>query len=151
MLVMPTAHLFMYVFGFTRMKLALALIHPKYLSALSDVRTLDLRALKHTVSILIRLFPTQPGLLTLSSLYTQFNTLKKKSVRKTLWKKVKLLKMSNFTFFHIFFCEICILKLCNNLISFGVSSVFQFGTVSKWCIRERVKEPEEVFLKSYFE
>ena len=37
--------------------------------------------------------------LTLSPKYTCFNALKKKALKKTLWKKVKLLKMSNFTFF----------------------------------------------------
>ena len=37
---------------------------------------------------------------TLSSKHTHFNTLKKKAIGKTLWKKVKLLKMSNFTYYH---------------------------------------------------
>ena len=35
-------------------------------------------------------------LLTLSSIYTHFNTFKKKSFRKTLWKKVKLLTYRRF-------------------------------------------------------
>ena len=48
--------------------------------------------------------------LTLFSLYTHFNTMKKKSFGKTLWTKVKLLKMSNFNFFHNVFYAICILK-----------------------------------------
>ena len=48
--------------------------------------------------------------LTLSSIYTHFNTLKKKNFRKTLWKKVKLLKLSNFIFFHNVFYAVCILK-----------------------------------------
>ena len=42
-------------------------------------------------------------ILTLSSIYTHFNTLKKKKKKnlgKTLCKKVKLLKMRNFTLFH---------------------------------------------------
>ena len=38
--------------------------------------------------------------LTLSSIYTHFNTMKKENFKKTLWKKVKLLILSNFTFFH---------------------------------------------------
>ena len=76
--------------------------------------------------------------LTLSSIYTRFNTLKKKSFRKTLWKKVKLLKMSNFTFFHNVFYAILILKSFNSHISVVVCSFFEFGTVSKWCIREWV-------------
>ena len=47
-------------------------------------------------------------ILALPSIYTHFNTLKKKSLRKTLWKKVKLLIMSNFTIFHNVFYTICI-------------------------------------------
>ena len=43
-------------------------------------------------------------------IYTHLNTLKKKCFRKTLWEKVKLLKISNFTFFHMVFYSICILK-----------------------------------------
>ena len=74
--------------------------------------------------------------LTLSSIYTSFNTLKKK--RKTLWKNVKLLKMSNFTFYHNVFYAICILKSFNSHISVVVCSFFEFGTVSKLCIREWV-------------
>ena len=56
-----------------------------------------------------------------------------------MWKKVKLLKMSNFTFFHNVFYAICILKSSNSHISLVVCSFFEFGTVSKWCIREWVK------------
>ena len=37
----------------------------------------------------------------------------KKGFRKTFWKKVKLLKMSNFTFFHNVFFAICIFKSFN--------------------------------------
>ena len=40
--------------------------------------------------------------LTFSSIYTHFNTLKKKSFRKTLWKKVKFLNMSNLPFSTMF-------------------------------------------------
>ena len=76
---------------------------------------------------------------TLSSVYTHFNTLKKKEFRKTLWKKVKLLKMSNFTFLHNVFYANCILKAFDSHTSVVVCSFFEFGTVSKWCIREWVK------------
>ena len=51
--------------------------------------------------------------LTLSSYilpFLPFNTLKKKNFRKILWKKMKLLKMSNFTFFHNVFFAIYILN-----------------------------------------
>ena len=65
--------------------------------------------------------------------------MKKKSFRKTLWKKVKLLKMSNFTFFHYVFYARCILKSFNSHISVVVCSFFEFETVSTWCIREWVK------------
>ena len=76
--------------------------------------------------------------LTLSSIYTHLNKLKEKSYRKTLWKKVKLLKMSNFTFFYNVFYAICILKSFNSHISDVVCSFFEFGTASKWCIMEWV-------------
>ena len=61
-------------------------------------------------------------------------------------KKVKLLKMRNFTFFHSVFYTICILKSFNSHISaiglqHMVCSFFEFGTFSKWCIREWVKLP----------
>ena len=56
-----------------------------------------------------------------------------------MWKKVKLLKMSNFTFYHYVFYAICILKSFNSHISVAICSFFEFGTVSKWCIREWVK------------
>ena len=78
--------------------------------------------------------------LTLVSIYTYFNTIEKKSFKKTLWKKVKLLKMSNFTFFHNVFYAICILKSFNSHISVVVCSFFEFGMVSKWCIREWVNK-----------
>ena len=56
-----------------------------------------------------------------------------------MWKKVKLLKMSNFTFFHNVFFAICILKSFNSHISVVVFIFFEFGMVSKWCNREWVK------------
>ena len=47
--------------------------------------------------------------------------------------------MSNFTFFHNVFYSICILKSFNSHISVVVCRFFEFGTVSKCCIREWVK------------
>ena len=47
--------------------------------------------------------------------------------------------MSNFTFFHSIFYAICILKSFNSHIPVAICSFFEFGTVSKWCIREWVK------------
>ena len=79
--------------------------------------------------------------LTLSSKHAHFNMLKKKrkkSLRKTLWKKVKLLKMSNFTVFHNVFYANCILKSFNSHTSIVVCSFLEFGTVSKLCNREWV-------------
>ena len=77
-------------------------------------------------------------LLTLSSIYTHFNTLKKKSLRKHCGKKVTLVKMSNFVFSHNVCYAICILKSLNSHISVVVCSFLEFWTVSKWCIREWV-------------
>ena len=54
-----------------------------------------------------------------------------------MWKKVKLLKMSNFTFFHNVLYAICILKPFNSHISVVVCSFFEFRMVSKWCIKTR--------------
>ena len=51
----------------------------------------------------------------------------KKSCRKTLWKKVKLLKMSNFTFFHNVFLAICILKSFNSHMSVVICSFLNLG------------------------
>ena len=67
--------------------------------------------------------------LTLSSMHTHCNTLKKKVIKKTLWKKVKLLKMSNFTFFHNVFYAISILKYFNSHTPVVLCSFFEFGTV----------------------
>ena len=47
--------------------------------------------------------------------------------------------MSNFTFFHNVFHANCVLKTFKSQISVVVCSFFEFGTVSKWCIREWVK------------
>ena len=75
--------------------------------------------------------------LTLSSIHTCFNTWTKN--RKTLWKKVTLLKMSNFTFFHNVFYAICILKSFKSYISLAVCRFFKFEMVSKWWMMEWVK------------
>ena len=53
-----------------------------------------------------------------------------------MWKKVKLLNMSNFTFFHNVFHAVYILKSFDSHILVVVCSFFEFGTVSKWCIWE---------------
>ena len=68
-----------------------------------------------------------------------FYHIEEKSFRKTLWKKVKLLRMSNFAFFHNVFYAICMLKSIHSHIPVVVCSFFEFGTVSKWSIREYVK------------
>ena len=61
--------------------------------------------------------------LRLSSMYTHFNTL----------------KMSNFTSFQNVCYAICILKsLCSHISVVVCSKFFEFGTLSKWCIREWV-------------
>ena len=52
---------------------------------------------------------------------------------------VKLLKMSNFTFFHNDYYAITILKSFDSHISVVVCSFFEFGAVPKWCIGEWVK------------
>ena len=68
-------------------------------------------------------------------------------IRKTLLKKVKLLKMSNFTFFHNVFYAISILKALNSHISVVVCSFFELGTVLQWCIWEWVNPlPDNEFL-----
>ena len=60
-----------------------------------------------------------------------FLHIEEKGLWKTLWKKVKLLKMSNFTSFHNVFYAICILKSVNSHISLVVCSFFESGMVSK--------------------
>ena len=68
-----------------------------------------------------------------------FLHIEENSLWKTLRKKVKLLMLSNFTFFHNVFYAICILKSFKCHISVVVCSFFEFGTVSKWRIRNWVK------------
>ena len=58
-----------------------------------------------------------------------FNDIDERSFRKALWKKVKLLKMSNFTFSHNIFYIICILKFFTSHILVVICSFFEFGTV----------------------
>ena len=82
-----------------------------------------------------KIFSFGNGLI-LSSIYTHSYTLKKKGFRETMWKKAKLL---NFTFFHNVFYAIDILKALNSHISVVVFSFFEFGMISKLCIREWVK------------
>ena len=74
-----------------------------------------------------------------SIIYTHFNTLWKKALGKRCGK-MKLLKMSHFSFFHNVFYAICILKSFNSQISFVVCSFFEFGMVSKWGNREWLSE-----------
>ena len=66
--------------------------------------------------------------------------IEEKGFWKTLWEKVKLLKMIIWLFSTLFFCAICILKSSNSHISIVVCRLFKFGIVSKWCIREWVKQ-----------
>ena len=58
--------------------------------------------------------------------------------------------MSNFTFFHNVFYAICILKSFKNHVSVVVCSFFEFGTVSKWCIREWVKPSKKARVCNHF-
>ena len=93
---------------------------------------------KHELAIILVLLKTSVGYISPFLQTYSFSHIKEKRFRKTLWKKVKLLKMSNFTFSHHVFYSICILKSFNSHISV-VCSFFKFETVSKWCIGERVK------------
>ena len=53
-------------------------------------------------------------------------------------EKGEIVQMSDFTFFHNVFNAICILKSFNGHILVVAWSFFEFGMVSKWCIREWV-------------
>ena len=53
--------------------------------------------------------------------------------------KGEITQISIITFFHNVFYGISFLKPFNSRISVVVCSFFEFGTVSKWCIREWVK------------
>ena len=57
--------------------------------------------------------------------------------------------MSNFAFFHNVFYVSCILKSFNSHISIVVCNFFKFGMVSKWCIREWVKQSIVVACKCF--
>ena len=77
--------------------------------------------------------------LTLSSILILTNW--RKRLQENTFFKVKLLRMSNFIFFHSVFYAICILKSFNSHISVIVYNFFEFGTISEWCIREWVQSP----------
>ena len=56
--------------------------------------------------------------------------------------------------FHLFqnvFYAISIFKSCNSNISSVVCSFFDFGMVSKWCIREWVNDPKESPIETFCE
>ena len=57
-------------------------------------------------------------------------------------EKGEIAQNEQFTFFHIVFYTICVLKSFDSHISVVVCSFFQFGMVSKWSIRGWVKEPK---------
>ena len=78
------------------------------------------------------------------SIYIHFNTLTKKNFRKALWKNVKLLKMSNFTFFQNVFYAICILNSFNSHISVVVCSLFEFGRSQNGVLGNGLKKIELV-------
>ena len=67
--------------------------------------------------------------LILSSIFTHFNTSKKKS-RENIVEKGEIARMSNFTFSHNVFYAICILKSFNCHIS--VVRVVKSGLCGKW-------------------
>ena len=117
---------------------SIAAIVLKFCRYVHHVLKLCKKVFNHLVSMVrgLSLFEIRKSLLTLSAIGIDFNTMKKKSFWKTLWKKVKLLKMSNFTFFHNFFYAICILKSFSSNISVVFCSFLEFGMVSKCCIRE---------------
>ena len=76
-------------------------------------------------------------------IYSFYHT-EEKRFRKTLWKKVKLFKTSNFTFFRNGLYAICILKSFNShIVIVVVCCFFEFGTASKWNIRELVNADDE--------
>ena len=53
-------------------------------------------------------------------------------------EKGEIAQNEQFHLFHIFFYAVCILKSFNSHSSVVVCSFFEFGAVSKYCIRERV-------------
>ena len=68
---------------------------------------------------------------------TTFLTCFSRGERRNYAGKTILLKMSPFTFFHVFYA-VCTLKSFISHISVIVYIFSEFGTVSKWCIREWV-------------
>ena len=75
--------------------------------------------------------------LTLSFIYTLFITLKKK-LSENMVEKGEIAQNEQFHLFHNVFNAICILISYNSHISVVFFSFFEFGTVSKWRIREWV-------------
>ena len=74
--------------------------------------------------------------------------MKNEEKKTLLWKKVKLLKVSDFTFFHNVFYAICNLKSFNSHISVVFCSFFEFATISKLCIWEWVNRLKKISLAS---
>ena len=62
----------------------------------------------------------------------------RKKLRKTLWEKVKLLILSNFTFFHNLFFVICIVKSLMATFQLSSAASLNLGQSHKWCIVEWV-------------
>ena len=89
--------------------------------------------------------------LILSPHIDSFYHIEEKSFGKTQWLKVKLLILSNFTFFRNVFYAICILKSCNNHVTIVVCSFLEFGVVSKCCICECVNLDRSKILSSLAE
>ena len=85
--------------------------------------------------------------LILSSVYTHFNKLKKKDLRKHC-EKGAIAQNEQFHLFQDVFYAICILKSFNSHISVVVCSFFELEMVSKWCIRECVNIVSKLLLNS---
>ena len=63
-------------------------------------------------------------------------TLWRKKLLETIVEKGEIAENERFHFVQNVSYAICMLKFLNNHISFVVCSFFEFGTISKWCIRE---------------
>ena len=81
--------------------------------------------------------------LTLPSMILVLILWRKRTVEKTLWKKVESLNMSNFTFFHNDYYAICVFMSFISHISGVVCNFFEFGTISKWNIREWINNDKQ--------
>ena len=77
--------------------------------------------------------------LTLSSIYTHFNILKKKALGKHWGTKWYLLKMSNFTFFHNVFYGTCILKPLKATFQLSSAVSLNLGRSQNGVLGNRVK------------